>query len=78
MPIGDCALLLPNRRERWRWRSSGCPETVSRQITELLAATVADELMITTMVYDPADRLRSFELLADLARASRTTDVLIP
>ena len=54
----------------------GSPETVSRQITELLTATVADELMITTMVYDPADRLRSFELLADLARASRTTDVL--
>jgi luciferase family oxidoreductase group 1 len=54
----------------------GSPETVSCQITELLAATAADELMITTMVYDPADRLRSFELVADLARASRTTDVL--
>ena len=25
--------------------------------------------MLTTMVYDPADRLRSFELVADLARA---------
>ncbi len=34
--------------------------------------------MITTMVHDPADRLRSFELVADLARASRTTDVLTP
>ena len=31
-------------------------------------ATAADELMITTMVFDPADRLRSFELLAALAR----------
>jgi luciferase family oxidoreductase group 1 len=49
----------------------GAPETVKRQITELLAATAADELMITTMVYDPADRLRSFELVADLATASR-------
>jgi luciferase family oxidoreductase group 1 len=48
----------------------GSPETVSRGITELLAATAADELMITTMVYDPADRLRSFEMVADLARAS--------
>jgi hypothetical protein len=28
--------------------------------------------MITTMVYDPADRLRSFELVADLATASET------
>ncbi len=24
--------------------------------------------MLTTMVFDPADRLRSFELVADLAR----------
>jgi luciferase family oxidoreductase group 1 len=48
----------------------GAPETVKRQITELLTATAADELMITTMVYDPADRLRSFELVADLAATS--------
>jgi luciferase family oxidoreductase group 1 len=48
----------------------GSPQTVSRGITGLLAATAADELMITTMVYDPADRLRSFEMVADLARAS--------
>ncbi|MDQ2813214.1 MAG: LLM class flavin-dependent oxidoreductase [Actinomycetota bacterium] len=48
----------------------GSPGTVTRGITELLAATAADELMVTTMVYDPADRLRSFEMVADLARAS--------
>jgi hypothetical protein len=35
-----------------------------------ITATAADELMITTMVYDPAARLRSFELVADIARAS--------
>ena len=29
--------------------------------------TDADELMITTMVFDPADRLRSFELVAEIA-----------
>ena len=33
-------------------------------------AAQADELMITTMVYDPADRLGSFERVAALARAS--------
>lgn len=49
----------------------GSPETVRRGIDELITATAADELMITTMVYDPADRLRSFELVADLARAPR-------
>jgi len=48
----------------------GSPETVQRGITELLEATVADELMITTMVFDPADRLSSFERVAALARAS--------
>ncbi|MGO9193881.1 MAG: LLM class flavin-dependent oxidoreductase [Streptosporangiaceae bacterium] len=48
----------------------GSPETVLRGITELLEATAADELMITTMVFDPADRLSSFERVAALARAS--------
>jgi luciferase family oxidoreductase group 1 len=46
----------------------GAPGTVRRGLTELLEATAADELMLTTMVFDPADRLRSFELIADLAR----------
>jgi luciferase family oxidoreductase group 1 len=49
----------------------GSPETVRRGLTELLAATDADELMITTMVHDPADRLRSFELVADIAAQAR-------
>ena len=48
----------------------GSPPTVGRGITELLDATAADELMITTMVFDPADRLSSFERVAALARAS--------
>ena len=48
----------------------GSPGTVQRGMAELLEATAADELMITTMVFDPADRLTSFSLVADLARAS--------
>jgi luciferase family oxidoreductase group 1 len=44
----------------------GSPDTVERGIEKLLTETQADELMITTMVHDPADRLRSFELVADL------------
>jgi luciferase family oxidoreductase group 1 len=48
----------------------GSPETVQRGIAELLEATKADELMITTMVFDPADRLTSFNIVTDLARAS--------
>jgi alkanesulfonate monooxygenase SsuD/methylene tetrahydromethanopterin reductase-like flavin-dependent oxidoreductase (luciferase family) len=46
----------------------GSPETVQRGIADLTEATQADELMITTMVHDPADRLSSFERVATLAR----------
>jgi luciferase family oxidoreductase group 1 len=50
----------------------GSPETVRRGLTELLDATDADELMVTTTTFDPADRVRSFELVADIAKlASR-------
>ncbi|HKN98512.1 MAG TPA: LLM class flavin-dependent oxidoreductase [Pseudonocardiaceae bacterium] len=44
----------------------GGPDTVRRAVEKLLAATGADELMVTTMVHDPADRRRSYELLAGL------------
>jgi luciferase family oxidoreductase group 1 len=49
------------------WTAShivGSPETVRRGLTELQRRTGADELVVTTMVYDHADRLRSYELLA--------------
>jgi luciferase family oxidoreductase group 1 len=49
----------------------GSSETVQRGIAELVDATRADELMITTMVFDPADRLSSFERVAALARATK-------
>jgi len=52
----------------------GAPETVRRGLADLLEATAADELMLTTMVFDPADRLRSFELVADLARTAQPLD----
>ncbi len=44
----------------------GSPETVQGQLTELLRWTGADELMITNQVYDLADRLRSYQLVASL------------
>lgn len=46
----------------------GSPETVHKGLETLLADSAADELMITTMVHDQADRVRSYELVADLAR----------
>ena len=35
------------------------------ELEALALRTGADELMITTMVHGPADRLRSYELLAE-------------
>ncbi|UMP00656.1 LLM class flavin-dependent oxidoreductase [Amycolatopsis sp. EV170708-02-1] len=46
----------------------GSPETVHKGLETLLADTGADELMITTMVHDQADRVRSYELVAELTR----------
>ncbi|MEV0705012.1 MsnO8 family LLM class oxidoreductase [Saccharopolyspora sp. NPDC050389] len=42
----------------------GAPETVARKLTTLRDATGADELVITTVTHDHADRVRSYELLA--------------
>lgn len=46
-------------------RAVGSPETVVSELESLVAATEADELIITTSTFDPADRLRSLELLAE-------------
>jgi luciferase family oxidoreductase group 1 len=45
----------------------GSPETVADGLADLLEATDADELMVTTVVHGQADRLRSYEILAELA-----------
>jgi luciferase family oxidoreductase group 1 len=43
----------------------GSPSTVRDGLRDLQARTGADELMLTTMVHDHADRLRSYELVAE-------------
>jgi luciferase family oxidoreductase group 1 len=52
------------RRNRARYAVGGI-ERVRDTLTSLVHATGADELMVTTMVADPAARLRTYELLAD-------------
>jgi luciferase family oxidoreductase group 1 len=58
----------PIDRERIKARRArlfvGTPESVREQLAPLLAATRADELMVTTMIHDHAARRRSYELLA--------------
>ena len=56
-------------RSPGRWTAShvvGSPDRVREQLLELADRTGADELMITTMVHGHADRLRSYELVAEV------------
>ena len=58
----------PIDRERIKYNRTrlfvGAPATVRARLDPLLAATQADELMITTMIYDHAARRHSYELMA--------------
>jgi alkanesulfonate monooxygenase SsuD/methylene tetrahydromethanopterin reductase-like flavin-dependent oxidoreductase (luciferase family) len=42
----------------------GSPETIRRKMAEFLHETQADEVIITSDVYDHRQRLRSFEIAA--------------
>jgi luciferase family oxidoreductase group 1 len=57
-------------QDRAAQQAVGGPMTVRARLDALVAETQADELMLTTMVHDPADRLRSFRLVAGLARSA--------
>ncbi|HEY4460245.1 MAG TPA: LLM class flavin-dependent oxidoreductase [Pseudonocardiaceae bacterium] len=47
----------------------GDPRTVTGALTELAARYDADELMLTTPIFDAKDRIRSFELVANASPA---------
>jgi luciferase family oxidoreductase group 1 len=44
----------------------GSPDTVRRGLAGFLAATEADELMVTSQIFDHAARLRSYEITAEV------------
>ena len=46
-------------------RAVGSPATVVAQLEEIVAATDADELILTAYYFDPADRLKGLEMLAE-------------
>ncbi|MDO8876523.1 MAG: LLM class flavin-dependent oxidoreductase [Pseudolabrys sp.] len=58
----DRARIAQNRTKL----SVGGPATVKAKLDSLIAATKADEVMVTTMIYDHTARKRSYELLAKL------------
>jgi luciferase family oxidoreductase group 1 len=59
----------PEEREmawtRFDQQAIGSPDTVRAQLSGLLERTQANEMMLTTMVYDIGDRIRSFELISE-------------
>jgi luciferase family oxidoreductase group 1 len=61
--------FTPAERQALAERSSsqviGTPDEVRSALEELVARTGADELMITTAVHSPADRQRSYALVAE-------------
>lgn len=54
--------------ERFGSNIIGSPETVRKGLDTLISDTGADEIMLTTMVHGQADRVRSYELVSELAR----------
>ncbi len=50
-----------------RYSIVGSPATVGANLERLTAATRADELMVVAHIYDHAARLRSYEILAEVA-----------
>lgn len=47
----------------------GAPATVARQLGAFIERTGADELMITSQIFDHAKRLRAYEIAADIQRS---------
>jgi luciferase family oxidoreductase group 1 len=73
-PIDDIeAYWTPFERERasamLRCSFVGAPETVRSGVERFVAETQADELIVAAAIHDHAARLRSYELLAQLAHA---------
>jgi luciferase family oxidoreductase group 1 len=62
----DRARIAQNRTKL----SVGSPATVKAKLDALIAETQADEIMVTTMVYDHEARKHSYELLAGLYPAA--------
>ncbi|MBB4684727.1 MsnO8 family LLM class oxidoreductase [Amycolatopsis jiangsuensis] len=72
-PAAEVLALPMTGRERTRLEQvlagqiSGTPDEVADRLGALVEQTGADELLISTSTYDPAERVGSFAALADLA-----------
>lgn len=80
LPSPDAAATYPyteNDRAEIAARSGavlvGSPDTVTKALQRVLDTTGAQELMVTTPVYDHRDRRRSYEFVSDLAGSLKPT-----
>ncbi|MBM3226037.1 MAG: LLM class flavin-dependent oxidoreductase [Candidatus Tectomicrobia bacterium] len=67
----DRALLA----EAHMYAFAGAPETVRRGLEGFLMQTGADEIMVSSQIYDHAARLRSYEIVAEVMRPSSSGPV---
>jgi hypothetical protein len=51
---------------------------VLERLRDLIAATKADEVMVTAMIYDHAARRRSYELLAEAFELRAVAENAVP
>ena len=68
------ALIARNRARLF----VGTQATVLARLREMIDATKADEVMVTTMIYDHAARRRSYELLAEAFELRAVTENAVP
>jgi luciferase family oxidoreductase group 1 len=76
-PVADFDATLDPRARAMLAHSLACsvvggPDTVRQGIADFVAATGADELMVTAQIFDHRARKRSFEILADVQRSFAT------
>jgi luciferase family oxidoreductase group 1 len=71
-PVDDIAAVLDARQiaavaSRLTYAAIGGPETVRAKLTEFIALTEVDEVMVTGMIHDLDARIRSLEITAEAA-----------
>ena len=59
-------------RSALRYSAIGSPSTVQDWLANFIEQTGADEIMITAQIFEPAARLRSLEITADVMRLTDT------
>lgn len=72
-PLDEAASAIV--RDRIATQFAGSPAHVADRLETLRRATGADELLVTTITHDAADRVRSYELLADVWGLAAETPV---